>query len=216
MRLYTLVVSIVAHAAILIVLVIVPLVAMDAIPAARGIKAFIRADAAELPQPPPPPATARAAARPIANVDAGAPFEAPNRIEPETPTAGTAPFEGPPGVDSGFPGGTGLPNVGPPTLPPPVPRAPIRVSHIRPPQKLKHVAPVYPAMARANKVQGIVILEAVIGEDGRVRDVRVLRSIPLLDTAAIEAVRQWVFSPTSLNGEPVPVVMTVTVAFELK
>jgi protein TonB len=61
-----------------------------------------------------------------------------------------------------------------------------------------------------------VILEAVIGEDGRVRDVRVLRSIPLLDTAAIEAVRQWVFSPTSLNGEPVPVVMTVTVAFELK
>jgi protein TonB len=61
-----------------------------------------------------------------------------------------------------------------------------------------------------------VILEAVIAEDGSVRDVRVLRSIPLLDAAAMEAVRQWRFSPTLLNGEPVPIVMTVTVAFRLR
>jgi protein TonB len=95
--------------------------------------------------------------------------------------------------------------------------APVRPGgNIQPPRKTVHVAPVYPAIARANKVQGLVILEAVIGENGRVRNVRVLRSIPLLDAAAVEAVRQWVFSPTLLNGEPVPVVMTVTVAFELK
>ena len=62
----------------------------------------------------------------------------------------------------------------------------------------------------------MVILEAVIGEDGRVRNVRVLRSIQLLDGAAVDAVRQWVFTPTLLNGQPVPVVMTVTVAFELQ
>lgn len=59
------------------------------------------------------------------------------------------------------------------------------------------------------------ILEAEIGEDGRVRNTRLLRSIPLLDEAAIGAVRQWRFTPTLLNGEPVPVVMTVTVAFTL-
>ena len=77
MRLYTLVVSIVAHAAILIVLVIVPLVALDALPAARGIKEFIRADAAESPEPPPPP-TPAIAARAVARVDSpGAPINAP-------------------------------------------------------------------------------------------------------------------------------------------
>ena len=54
----------------------------------------------------------------------------------------------------------------------------------------------------------------MIGEDGGVRDVRVLRSAPLLDEAAMEAVRQWRFTPTLLNGEPVPVVMTITVAFK--
>jgi protein TonB len=64
-------------------------------------------------------------------------------------------------------------------------------------------------------VQGVVILEAVIGEDGTVQNVRVLRSKPLLDDAAVEAVRQWRFTPTLLNGQPVPVVMTVTVAFTL-
>jgi protein TonB len=62
----------------------------------------------------------------------------------------------------------------------------------------------------------MVILEAVIAEDGRVRDVRVLRSIQLLDQAAIDAVRQWRFTPTLLNGVPVPIVMTVTVNFELQ
>jgi len=75
--------------------------------------------------------------------------------------------------------------------------------------------PDYPAIARSARVTGTVILEAVIAEDGTVRDVRVLRSIRLLDEAAIEAVRQWRFTPTLLNGEAVPVIMTVTVAFNL-
>jgi protein TonB len=78
------------------------------------------------------------------------------------------------------------------------------------------VAPVYPPLARAARVEGIVILEAVIDEDGSVRDVRVLRSVQLLDAAASEAVRQWRFTPTLLNGQPVPVVMTITVAFKLR
>jgi protein TonB len=61
----------------------------------------------------------------------------------------------------------------------------------------------------------MVILEAVIAEDGSVRDVKVLRSALLFDQAAIDAVRQWRFTPTLLSGQPVPVVMTVTVDFKL-
>jgi TonB family protein len=83
------------------------------------------------------------------------------------------------------------------------------------PTKTKHVNPVYPAAARSAKVQGVVILEALIGTDGKVTNARLLRSIPLLDQAALDAVMQWEFTPTRLNGQPVPVLMTMTVQFTL-
>ena len=86
---------------------------------------------------------------------------------------------------------------------------------MRPPTKTKHVAPVYPPLAQSAAVQGVVILEVIIASDGKVQDARVLRSIPLLDQAAIDAVRQWEFTPTLLNGSPVPLFMTVTVQFTL-
>ena len=75
--------------------------------------------------------------------------------------------------------------------------------------------PVYPPHARSARVEGSVILEAVIGPTGRVTDAKVLRSAPLLDEAAMEAVLQWEYTPTLLNGVPVPVIMTVTVNFTL-
>ena len=87
---------------------------------------------------------------------------------------------------------------------------------IRQPTKLKDARPVYPAIAQSARVQGVVIIEATIGPDGRVQDAKVLRSIPLLDAAALDAVKQWVYSPTTLNGVPVPVIMTVTVNFTLQ
>jgi TonB family protein len=87
--------------------------------------------------------------------------------------------------------------------------------NIAPPQKLKDVKPVYPAIPAAARVQGIVIVEAVVGEDGRVSAARVVKSIALLDQAALDAVRQWEFRPTLLNGAPVPVVMTTTVNFTM-
>jgi TonB family protein len=96
------------------------------------------------------------------------------------------------------------------------PPAPVRVGgNVAPPKKTRHVPPVYPPEAQQAHVQGLVIIEATIGEDGKVRDARVLRSIPLLDQAAIDAVRQWEFTPTLVNGVPVPVVMTVTVNFSM-
>lgn len=108
----------------------------------------------------------------------------------------------------------GLPGDG--VAPVPAPSRPVRVGgHIEEPVKLRHVAPVYPEMARLTRVEGLVILECTISADGRVTNVRVLRGHPLLDQAAVDAVRQWVYSPTLLNARPVPVVMTVTVRFTL-
>lgn len=103
----------------------------------------------------------------------------------------------------------------PPPLPPP-PVKPMRLhSGMRGPQKIVDVKPIYPAIAQTARREGLVILEAVIGANGVVESVRVLRGVPLLDDAAVDAVRQWRFSPALLNGEPVPVVMTVTVNFQL-
>ena len=94
---------------------------------------------------------------------------------------------------------------------------PVRVGgNVTEPTKVRHVPPVYPPAARRMRAQGVVILETVIGTTGAVEDVRVLRSVPLLDEAAITAVRQWRYTPTLLNDVPVPVVMTVTVNFTLQ
>ena len=83
------------------------------------------------------------------------------------------------------------------------------------PTKIHDVAPGYPRMARDARIQGIVIIQATIGMDGRVIDAEVLRPVPFLGQAALDAVRQWRFTPTQLNGEPVAVIMTVTVNFRL-
>ena len=84
------------------------------------------------------------------------------------------------------------------------------------PTKVHDVAPIYPTIARTANVEGMVIIEAVIAVDGTVRDARVLRSVALLDRAALDAVKQWRYAPTRLNGVAVPVIVTVTVHFRLQ
>ena len=121
------------------------------------------------------------------------------------------------GVPGGVPGGTGTPSLVMAS-----PEAPPRADPIRPgsgieaPVKTRNILPVYPEGARTARLEGVVIIEAIIARDGTVRDARVLRSIPLLDAAALDAVRQWRYQPTRLNGVPVEVVMTVTVTFTLR
>jgi TonB family protein len=88
-----------------------------------------------------------------------------------------------------------------------------RGGEISEPRKIRDVKPIYPEIARAARVSGVVIIEATIAEDGTVRDARVLRGVPLLDEAALGAVRQWLFTPTLLNGVPVEVVITASVNF---
>ena len=95
-------------------------------------------------------------------------------------------------------------------------QAPVRVGgNVKAPERVTYVQPEYPAVAQAARVSGIVILEAIVGTDGSVTDAHVIRSIALLDQAAINAVRQWKYTPTTLNGVPVPVIMTVTVNFAI-
>jgi TonB family protein len=94
-------------------------------------------------------------------------------------------------------------------------KPPVRVGgQIRPPTKIKDVPPVYPAIARSARVAGVVTIEATIDPDGKVMDAKVVRSVPMLDQAALDAVRQWEYMPTLLNGVPVPIVVTVTINFK--
>jgi periplasmic protein TonB len=122
------------------------------------------------------------------------------------------------GVESGPPAAVDGLRIGSVALPPPPqPAVPVRLhSGMKAPQRIVNVAPAYPAIARSAHVQGVVILEAVIDATGGVESVRVLRALPLLDQAAVDAVRQWRFTPAVLNNEAVPVVMTVTVNFTLQ
>ena len=86
---------------------------------------------------------------------------------------------------------------------------------VRPPRLVKRVDPVYPEIARQARIHGAVKLEATTDVYGRVRDVRVLESIPLLDQAAMDAVRQWIYEPMVINGCPRSVTFNVTVRFVL-
>jgi len=86
---------------------------------------------------------------------------------------------------------------------------------IEAPRLIKKVEPVYPEIARQAGVEGIVICEAETDSNGRVARIKVLRSIPLLDQAAVDAVKQWIYEPKIIDGEPRGVVFTVTVTFNL-
>jgi TonB family protein len=104
----------------------------------------------------------------------------------------------------------------PPGARPEAEAAPVRVGGTIPePRKTRHLNPVYPEVARSARVQGVVILECTISPEGKIVSIRTLRGAPLLTEAAVEAVRQWEYAPTRLNGVPVPVIMTVTVNFKL-
>jgi TonB family protein len=129
----------------------------------------------------------------------------------------------PPPAQFGRSGRSGSATAPPPPPPPPpgsvdAPETlrPVRVGgQVTPPKKIKDVKPVYPPLAIAAGVQGIIIIEATIAADGHVVSASVLRGNDLLDAAAVAAVMQWEFTPTLLNGVPTPIIMSVTVNFTL-
>jgi len=214
--------SVLLHALVLAAVLVVPLLSDDPLPDRAGqVEAFFAAPMALAPPPPPPPAPSPVAVREAAKTPASggivAPVEVPTEIAPEAGLDLGIEGGADGGVEGGVPGGVvggivgGLPDA-----PPPPPTAPVRVGlQIKEPRKLKDVAPVYPSIAAKSRLEGAVILECLIDPRGRVVDVKVLRGLPLLDDAATEAVRQWVYTPTLVNGVPSPVIMTVTVTFRL-
>ena len=213
---YTVPLSILVHTALIAAIIIIPLLAAEALPEVPSMMAFVAAP----PPPPPPPAAAATPVKPIVQANPNAaPIEAPTEIRKESGIDTGLDMGVPGGVEGGVPGGVVGGVVGglPEAPPPPPPTAPVRVGgNIKPPTKTRDVKPTYPAIAQSARVQGIVIIEATIGPNGKVTNAKVLRSIPLLDNAAIDAVKQWEFTPTLLNGVPVPVIMTVTVQFTLQ
>jgi periplasmic protein TonB len=219
-RWYTVPLSIAAHVIGIGALLIVPLMASDILPTPQSMMTFV-APAPPPPPPAPPPPAAQTPRTPDPVQTDAAPTQASDSIKPEAPhpqpnygvNVGGDPNFGVPG---------GVPDVkipGPPPPPPPVKTVqdvPYRPGgDIKEPRKIKHVPPIYPPIAITAKMQGVVIIEATIAKDGTVKDARVLKSVPLLDQAAIDAVRQWRFTPTLLNNVPVEVLMTVTVNFTL-
>ena len=105
----------------------------------------------------------------------------------------------------------------PPPPPPPDVRKPVRIGgELSAPALLLRVPPVYPELAQKAHIQGLVILEAAVDEHGAVTNVKVLRSVKFLDEPALDAVRQWRYSPLLLNGQPMPFVLTVTVSFTIE
>ncbi len=147
------------------------------------------------------------------------PVAVPEGITEESFGAGGADFGVPGGFDYGA--GEGMPInllgvdlyelVGKPVEP-----AVLAVGDVRPPRLVRRIEPSYPELARQARAEGVVILEATTDIYGRVVAVRVLRSVPLLDQAAVDAVRQWVYEPLLVNGRPRPVTFTVTVRFVLQ
>jgi protein TonB len=212
--------SIAVHVIIVIAFLVATAIAPDILPTPREALAFYEpARLIDIELPPPPPAPRQVTAPPdvpAVSPDA-APVVAPTSITPETWSPAV---ERSSDVVNGVVDGVGV-NVGVPDAPPaPVITTlppPVRLhSGIKPPQKTVNVTPVYPELARITKVEGMVILEAVIDASGSVTSARVLRGHPLLDRAALDAVQQWRFTPATLNGEAIPVVMTVTVQFKLQ
>lgn len=225
----TVLLSTVLHLIVLSTIVIVPaLFVTNVMPSVPTMLAFVAAPPPEPPPPPPPPAPrADSPARAVRSNVHAAPVEAPSLIEPEPGGPASGEDETLVGVEGGIPGGVAGGIVGgllasslpppPPPLPPPAPpREPVRIGgEIHPPVLVHRVEPIYPDLALNARIEGSVILEAIIDEDGNVNSVKVLSAPRLLDKAAVAAVEQWRYSPVMLNGRPVRCILTVVVTFKI-
>lgn len=227
-RVSTLAASAAFHVVLIALIVTVPLLLEEILPVpGDALRAFFVAPPEAAPPPPPPPPAppagaralrrASAAARPVEPSKFTAPIEVPH-VLPQVEEALDLGVEGgiPGGVEGGVPGGVVGGIVGGlPSEPAPPPKV-VRVGgNITAPKLVDVVRPEYPILAAQARLAGIVILEARVGVDGRVKDVRTLRGPPLLLDAAIAAVKQWRYRPLLLNGAPVEFILTVTVTFNL-
>jgi protein TonB len=232
---WTVLVSFLAQILVIVIAILIPMIYFDALPKSQ-LSSFLVA-----PPPPPPPPPPPAAAPKVVKViprqfDAGRlmqPKAIPKDVamikEEELPPASAGGVVG--GVPGGVPGGSAggviggiigsVPTAAPPPPPPPPPpkaATPQRIrvgGNVQQAKLIRQPRPVYPALAKQARISGHVILNAVIGKDGTIKDLTFASGHPLLVPAAMEAVKQWVYQPTLLNGEPVEVVTQIDVNFTL-
>ena len=232
----TLMVSVIIHVALIVSAIILPLLFPDTVSGSIQRLSFLVTP--PLPPAPPPPPAPEAVARRIPSTVVRDAFQAPVEIPKEILIGmdEAPPFDSliagiPEGVSGGIPGGVpggivdGAIGGDPAPLDPlPLPPDP---PPVKPPQRvrvggsvqhailIRQVRPRYPAQALQARIQGTVVLEAIISTGGSVKNLRVIKGHPLLIERALEAVRQWRYKPTVLNGVPVEVITRITVRFNL-
>jgi protein TonB len=222
---WTVVVSTVIQAVLLGILILIPLIYTEALPKGM-LTTFI---VPPPPPPPPPPPAIQRIVKPVVHIIKNgqmmAPTVIPKKIEmiKEDPTPPDVGVSG--GVVGGVPGGSaggvlggiiGGVGGGPPPPPPPKAKGPIRVGgNVQQANLLRQVQPIYPPIAKTAHISGTVVLHAIISKDGTIEQLEYISGPPLLMKNAMDAVRQWRYRPTMLNGEPVEVDTTVSVVFTL-
>lgn len=229
-RSWFLAVSFVAQTGLILLAGLIPLIYTDQLP---GLAKWAQQLVAPSPPPaaPPQPETPAPSRRPVRTPGVfTAPRSVPSQIaeihdlqdRPLVPdTIEVLGVTGPPGVGSAI--NQLLTSMGPPPKPPEPPapprpalREPLRVRQgVQEAKLLRKVLPIYPPLAIATRTQGTVRLVGVIAKDGSIRDLQVIEGHPLLVRAALDAVKQWVYKPTLLSGEPVEVVAPISVTFTL-
>jgi len=234
---FTVLMSFMLQIGLIGIAILIPLIYTDTLPSAQLTSFFV----APPPPPPPPPPPAAAPVQAVKIIprqfDAGrllAPKNIPKEIamikedELPPPSAGAGVVGGIPG---GMPGGQvggvigGIMNSVPIAAPPPPPKveakpaAPQRLrvgGNVQSAKLINGPKPSYPALARQARISGVVRFNAIIGTDGRIQNLTLVSGHPLLVPAAQAAVSQWVYQPTTLNGEPVEVATTIDVNFTLQ
>ncbi len=226
---WTVILSGIIQAGILFIFVLIPLIYTEALP--KGSLTTFLVAPPPPPPPPPPAAAVTKVVKPIARIiqqgKMMAPTVIPKKIniikEEEMPPDVSGGVQG--GVVGGVPGGQaggvlggiiGGTNAGGPPPPPKPAQQRIRVGgNVQAAKMLRQVQPTYPQIAKTAHVQGTVILHAVIAKDGTVQELNYISGPPLLMKSAMDAVREWKYQPTLLNGDPVEVDTTISVIFTL-
>lgn len=230
---FFIVLSVLTHLVVLMIWITFVPVATE--PVTKSVKVFSGSVSFNYPKPPPSPRRKteikelnKSIEKPQEHALSVAPVEAPKEIKPELPVLSALPEEQgedggvadgmPGGVSGGVAGGKadGIPGgtVGQsPSIPS---QEPIKIrGDINPPKRIKYAHPAYPPVALMARIEGVVVVEAIIGKDGKIKSARVVRSAPLFDEAALKAVKRWEYTPMVSNGEVREVQLTVTINFKL-
>ncbi|MFZ0284521.1 MAG: energy transducer TonB [Terriglobales bacterium] len=210
------------------ILVLVPLLFTEALPKTQ-LMTFLVAPPPP-PPPPPPPAAAikivKQVQTDIVNGQLRTPTKIPEKVQMIKEDEAPPPVMSASGVIGGVPGGIpggqmggvigGIISSTPVAVPKAVVPQRIRVSQgVTQGMIIRRVQPMYPPLARQARIQGPVVLQAEIGKDGSIQNLRLISGHPMLAPAAIEAIKQWKYKPYILNGEPVEVETTITFNFTL-